>query len=177
MDYKYFEVLWHAQLWQPPSVILKSPLCRDFMTLSAYRPTPPPYAPIFIQDAINTLVDLHRILGTHIDDALSEAQAIAMTFIDRWHETPELELQTGEVHTTSAPARLYWRVKLSCMATKKFQVCSADESLIAVQLHSGEWITCLWQEVASLIKRLGDTAPPNTPTVGEEANVGNEDGD
>jgi hypothetical protein len=173
--YTYLNVWSQAEGWRPPTVTFKPLLHLDVAALAINRPTPTPSTPLYIQDAINILVDLRRLPDPRadIDDALSEARDVAMEYIGHWLTTPELAVQVEEVHTTNAIARFYWRARLSCMAASEmFSVYRADDVIIAVRLHSGEWLMYLWHQVAELVQLLVDEdippTPPATPTVGGE---------
>ncbi|KAK5278049.1 hypothetical protein LTR11_011903 [Exophiala xenobiotica] len=140
-------------------------------TLGIFRPTAPPQSAISLCDAINILVDIRRLLPSVpmevVNRALSEAQEVAKLFLARWVNTPQLECQLREVQTMAAPARSYWRVKLSVLASsKRFSHYLADEVNIMLVLNGGEIITVPWNSVAEGLEELELTfvqAPLNTP--------------
>lgn len=74
--HEYFEVTWGTVVWRSPLLVLKSPLHGGVVELAKYRITQSPHLPIYIQDAINMLIDMNRLLGADIDHALFEARAL-----------------------------------------------------------------------------------------------------
>jgi len=87
--------------------MLKSPPHGDVVALAKYRITHATHLPIYIQDAINMLIDMIRLLDLRadIDHAQPESKSIAAEFIDPRHTTPQLEHQIDEVHAKNGPAR------------------------------------------------------------------------
>ncbi|KAK5215407.1 hypothetical protein LTR96_011167 [Exophiala xenobiotica] len=160
-----------GELWIPPSVSFMDGLDDHVRKLAIFRPTAPPQTGMSLCDAINILVDVRRLLPSApmevVNRALSEAQGVATLFLARWVNTPQLECQLREVQTMAAPARSYWRVKLSVLASlKRFSHYLADEVTIMLVSNGGEIITVPWNSVVEWVEELELTivpAPSNTP--------------
>jgi len=165
-SYNYLWVQWNRELWCPPGVIFKDCIHEFVKKVGIFRPTALPPSTIPIQDAVNILIDILRFLDPPpiIEDALAEVWSVAKEFTTRWEITPQMALQTGEVHVMGAPARFYWRARLSCLAaSKKISLYTADEAIVTVVLND-KISTNPWSMVAALVEKLETQPPSNTPS-------------